>query len=49
MSGFIMQTKLCSNRKADAIFEGVGRTVATNYDVHGVDVQSKYINGATIR
>ena len=34
------------NRKADATFEGVGRTVATDYKVHGVDVQSKYINGA---
>lgn len=34
------------NQKADATFEGVGRTVAADYKVHGVDVQSKYINGA---
>lgn len=38
--------QIMHNRKADATFEGVGRTVATDYKVHGVDVQSKYINGA---
>ena len=38
--------QIMRNRKADATFEGVGRTVATDYKVHGVDVQSKYINGA---
>lgn len=38
--------QIMRNRKADATFEGVGRTVATDYEVHGVDVQSKYINGA---
>lgn len=38
--------QIMHNQKADATFEGVGRTVATDYKVHGVDVQSKYINGA---
>lgn len=38
--------RIMHNQKADATFEGVGRTVATDYKVHGVDVQSKYINGA---
>ena len=38
--------QIMHNRKADATFEDVGRTVAADYKVHGVDVQSKYINGA---
>lgn len=38
--------QIMHNQKADATFEGVGRTVAADYKVHGVDVQSKYINGA---
>ena len=38
--------RIMHNQKADATFEGVGRTVATDYKVHGIDVQSKYINGA---
>ena len=38
--------QIMHNQKADAPFEGVGRTVAADYKVHGVDVQSKYINGA---
>lgn len=38
--------QIMHNRKADATFQGVGRTAGADYRVHGVDVQSKYINGA---